>query len=58
MAENTTDAAALVVGQPDRQPSLRRLARACIALARWQRSHTTPAADADRPPTDPPEVRS
>ena len=36
MTENTT-AAPMVVGEPHRHPAVRRLARACIALVRWQR---------------------
>lgn len=40
MAKNTTpqDDVPLVVGEPHQQPAVRRLARACIALVRWQRT--------------------
>ena len=38
MAENTTANAVLVTGQRHEHPALRRLARACIALVRWQRA--------------------
>lgn len=55
MTENTTDGPVSVVGQPHEHPAIRRLARACLALARWQRRH-----DAGTPPpttgTQTPEV--
>ena len=41
MTENTT-AAPLVIGEPHRHPAVRRLARACIALVRWQREQAAP----------------
>jgi hypothetical protein len=50
MAENTTGDAVLVVGQRHEHPALRRLARACIALVRWQRAQV-----ADVPPDTAPD---
>lgn len=38
MEETTTPQPVRVTGQPHDHPSMRRLARACLALARWQRS--------------------
>lgn len=59
MAETTTNDPALVVGQPHRHPAIRRLARACIALARWQRAQAVAApaeaATDDLPDADSPE---
>ena len=42
MSENTTRRAVVVRGEPHEHPAVRRLARACIALARWRREQ--PAA--------------
>jgi len=50
MAENTTDPLVPVTGEPHTHPALRRLARACIALVRWQRAQTVSAAVS--PPAD------
>ena len=56
MAENTTankTARPLPVpGQPHQHPALRRLARACIALVRWQRAQPASAAVAAPEPPD------
>lgn len=47
-----------VTGEERLHPALRKLGRACIALARWQREqHIAVAEQACNPPTDdPPEA--
>lgn len=57
-------AAVVVSGEEREHPAVRRLARACIALARWRRSQSVTAAviieadDGREPATPPPGVRS
>lgn len=43
MAENTTEPPVHVTGEQRPHPAVRRLARACIALVRWQRRQTEEA---------------
>lgn len=52
MAENTTADAPSVTGQRHDHPAVRRLARACIALVRWQRTQAA-SATADAGPDGP-----
>lgn len=46
MAENTTGDSVRIVGEQRPHPAVKHLARACIALVRWQRQRSaeTPAA--------------
>lgn len=43
MSESTTADGVRVSGQPHQHPAVRRLARACIALVRWQRTQMVSA---------------
>ncbi len=49
MEESTTPQQIRVVGQAHDHPAVRRLARACIAVVRWQRGER-PAVDDDAAP--------
>jgi hypothetical protein len=54
MAKSTTNhgGTPLVNGEPHKQPAVRRLARACIALVRWQRAASLAATTNSTDSTD------
>ncbi len=52
MKPNPSNEPVRITGEERLHPALRKLGRACIALARWQREQgTTPAETATEPPT-------
>ncbi len=52
MKQNPSDEPVRITGEERLHPALRKLGRACIALARWQREQDiTPAETATEPPT-------
>ena len=52
MAHQPSDVPVRVTGEERLHPALRKLGRACIALARWQREQQ------QRPPEAPPDMAS
>lgn len=52
MSNSQSDEPVHVTGEERLHPALRKLGRACIALARWQREQQTAAA---KPSSSPPE---
>lgn len=58
MEETTTPEPVRVVGQPADHPSIRRLARACLDLARWQRRHQSASRHTGQAAPTPPTTSS